>query len=133
MINVLVGAIIDALDTVRQADQAALEGEVDPLLDLIAKRLEVTKAPSGQYYGETWQVGEIPLHGPIREDAKNCPQLFRGDNQELEEEVITLRHQIKFKKWQIRQAKEGIPPEQFTAKANPLAGAADPRDKTVTI
>jgi hypothetical protein len=121
MLNVLVGVIIDALDSVRQADQSALEGEVDPLLDLVSKRLECTKAPSGQYYSATWQVTEIPLHGPVREDAKNCPQLYRGDNPELEDEVIELNHKIKFKKWQIRQAKDGIPPEEFTVKENPLS------------
>jgi len=90
MINVLVGAIIDAVDEVRQEMVAEQAGETDPLEDAVSTRISCTRAPSGKLYGATWQLGDIPLHGEVRYDAKLVPTLFAGDDAELQRKKVEL-------------------------------------------
>lgn len=94
MINVLVGAIIDALDAVRQDSIREAEGELDPLEKLITERIETTVGPSGMFYGKTWELLDMPLHGEVRYDAQLCPALFPSDEEVMAEECTELEGHI---------------------------------------
>jgi len=93
MINVLVGAIIDTLDGVRQEMIRESKGEFDPLEVACQARIDATVGPSGKFYGDTWELGDVDLHGEVRYDAENC-HLFSEENApEGEEEMHTLEIQ----------------------------------------
>jgi len=82
MINVLVGAIIDSLDGVRQEMIRESHGEFDPLEVACQARIDATKGPSGKFYGETWELGDVELHGEVRYDTDKC-DLF-SEKEEVE-------------------------------------------------
>jgi len=105
MINVLVGAIIDALDAVRQDSLRKAAGDPDPLEHVITERINSTVGPSGNYYGVTWELGDMPLHGEIRYDAQLCPELFETEEEVLQGEISQLEDDIKSTSMQIEQAK----------------------------
>ena len=77
-------------------------GELDPVEVVCAARVDCTIAPSGRYYGETWELGDIPLNHTVRYDMACCPVfqigkvemgLIKG-NGELNAELQDLRHEI---------------------------------------
>jgi len=78
MMNVLVGAIIDALNGVREEMVREANGEKDPLEIVCQKRIDATKGPSGAYYGDTWELGDVELYGEVRYDAELC-SIFSTD------------------------------------------------------
>jgi len=87
MMNVLIGAIIDALNGVREEIIREENGDHDPLEILCQARINATKAPSGNFYGEIWELGDVELYGEVRYDAELC-QLF-AEEQEEETKAVT--------------------------------------------
>jgi len=89
MMNVLVGAIIDALNAVREEMLAEKAGEKDELEVVCQKRIDATAAPSGNYYGETWELGDVELYGEVRFDAELC-SIFKSDADVKQLETTTI-------------------------------------------
>jgi len=81
MINVLVGAIIDALNGVREEMLREKQGEHDPLEVVCQQRIDATITPSGGYYGDLWELGDVELYGEVRYDAELC-DVFNPDADE---------------------------------------------------
>jgi len=106
MINILVGAIVDALTNLNDAQHAEDAGEKDALEAICEARLNCTKGPSGHYYGRSWQMAPLPLHCGVRFDAAECA-LFGASpetaaaiehNTELEKDIKELEQAISDKK-----------------------------------
>jgi len=113
MINVLVGAIIDSLDGVRKEAILEASGVMDPLEAAVSKRLEVTKAPSGRKYNWSWELGDMPLHGEVRDDAALCEGLMDIDGvvlspeeAEQKQDILWLRTQLDMLKAQNANLQE---------------------------
>ena len=81
MMNVLIGAIIDALNGVREEMLREESGDHDPLEILCQARINATKAPSGNFYGDIWELGDVELYGEVRYDAELC-HLFAEEHEE---------------------------------------------------
>jgi len=69
MINVLVGAIIDALSAVRDDMAMRDAGDKSDLQQSLESRLTTTVAPSGELYSENWECGDLQLHDELSFDA----------------------------------------------------------------
>jgi len=89
MLNLLAGAIIDTLDGVRQLMLQEASGEPDALQALCEARINTTFGPSGQLYGETWELGQVDLYGEVRYDAKVCNLVKAEEEGDQDEEAVT--------------------------------------------
>lgn len=98
MINVLVGAIIDALSMVREESLNELKGIRDPLEVAVDERMDATTAPSGKKYSYHWELGDIPLEGEVRNDAQLCEGLLDDGSSPEADAVANLRQENKWLK-----------------------------------
>jgi len=106
MMNVLVGAIVDSLTLLREQAAATEDPNIpgSSVKVICNARLACTVAPSGRYYGESWQVSRISIYSGIHLDAENLPLFKKTESQLLglerlvveEQEIQDLREQIKF-------------------------------------
>jgi hypothetical protein len=108
MINVLVGAIIDALSRVREESMNELKGISDPLETAIIERLSATKAPSGEPYNKHWELGDMPLEGEVRFDAALCHGLMADANGGYDHEKSNLQQENDWLKKQNEQLKQQL-------------------------
>ena len=98
MLNLLAGAIIDTLDGVRQQMLQEASGEPDALQALCEARINTTAGPSGELYGETWELDQVDLYGEVRYDAKVCGMIKEdededggGDDEDANPKTLALR------------------------------------------
>merc|ERR1712100_634939 len=138
MINILVGAIVDALTNINDANKALESGDKDPLEAICEARLNCTKGPSGKYYGDSWEMLPLPLHCGVRFDAQECPVFSANEataaaiasNTELEEEIAELKDAIAKKKSGRR--KPGTP-RKAPMSARPKKPTAAPKSGSIAF
>jgi hypothetical protein len=93
MMNVLVGAILDALAGQQELLELKAKGEKTDLEQRLCDRLAGTKAPSGLFYSEIWEVGVMEHHGEVNYDAQLAPSLneqghTKEDAEHLEDKKV---------------------------------------------
>jgi len=102
MTNILVGAIVDALTSINDEIRRDEEGVYDPLEVVCSARINCTVAPSGKFYGETWELGDIPLHNGVRYDTMLVPLFAKtsgrvaqlGRQQDLQRDIDALEAEL---------------------------------------
>jgi hypothetical protein len=119
MVNVLVGAIIDALAARREELLREQSGIRDPLEIICESRLATTIGPSGEPYSNVWELGDIPLHGPIRFDAALIP---RWQDQLECPEKTHIMHQTMEAEFAIEELKREIAELQEKKGIKPSTG-----------
>jgi len=92
MMNVLVGAMLDAISALKEEEDAKLKGEPDVLEVLLTNRLNATIAPSGYFYGAIWELADLTCFDPIRDDVPHCPAFnVEEEDEEAEARMVHLR------------------------------------------
>jgi len=147
MLNILVGAIVDALSNIHAEKLRFEKGKFDPIEVVCQARVDCTTAPSGKFYGETWELGDISLHDGVRYDMDLCP-LFTQSAESVESMKIQkeLSRDIDLLEMEL-DALQGGAPKKTKTEANPLRqletvdlgptaatpGAIDPHDDQPVI